>query len=377
MNRIGITGAFGFLGANFVEAILSERNAEASDSTKPEIVAFASKTKYNPLFHPDAVITQSLDIMDARDLVEKFRGLDVLAHFAGRVDFRRANKREVWDTDVLGTKRVFKAAMAAKVKKILYVSSICALGPGNLHQKTMPGQTAPRSLADENSTPYGNPGWPISFSSPAEALEAIAASERGEYGFLEAMKVAYFDAKLAGWELAKHFNREKSLPIVTIFPGTAVGPGDLHNSISKLVNNVWEGRLRLAPRGVTAFMDSRDLGNGALLALREGRIGEAYVLAGRDEHSMSYGEFMKLICGVAKQKDGRKASEVFTLPLGLSLAAASIAESLTPMSSLNRALVLSGSVSNACTSAKAMRDLGYAPRASLEDGIADCRNFKY
>jgi len=377
MNRIGITGAFGFLGASFVTAILSKRNAGATHSTKPEIVAFASKTKSNPLFPPSAVITESLDIMDSGSLAEKFRGLDVLAHFAGKVDYRRAFRREVWDTDVLGTKRVFEAALAAKVKKILYVSSICALGPGNPPQKTIPGQTASRFLADENSTPYGNPGWPISFSSPAEALEAIDASERGEYGFLEAMNVAYFDAKLAGWELAKHFNREKGLPIVTIFPGTAVGPGDLHNAISKFVNKVWEGKLRLAPRGVTAFMDSRDLGNGALLALRKGRIGEAYVLAGRDEHSMSYTDFMKLICGVAQQKDGRRAVEIFSVPLGLSLAAASITEGLVPMGSLTRALILSGSVSNACTSAKAMRDLGYSPRANLEDGILACRNFRH
>lgn len=376
--RIGVTGAFGFLGANFVHALL-QRLPEA------EIVAFASRRRANPLFSSEKVKIENLSILRYEDMAEKFQGLDALAHFAGIVDYRRSMRRQVWDTDVLGSKKVFDAALKAKVAKLLYISSICALGAGRPWDDRgsrsrkdpsiiLPGQAR---FADELSNPYDDPEWPTSFASPQEALDAVDASEAGEYGFIESMQVAYFDAKLAAWELAKRYISEKGLPAVTIFPGTAVGPGDLNDGISKLVNSVWEGKLRLAPPGATAFMDSRDLGAGAALALLEGKIGEAYVLAGMEEHSMSYRDFMKLICDVAKKKDKGKRPEIFTAPLGLSLAAASVAEYIAPKGSLTRALLLSGSVSNACTSAKAMRDLGYAPCSSLEEGIVTCRNFRY
>ncbi|TFG83193.1 MAG: NAD-dependent epimerase/dehydratase family protein, partial [Spirochaetales bacterium] len=46
MMKIGVTGAFGFLGANVVAQALSQGR---------QVVAFASKTRSNPLFDPDLV----------------------------------------------------------------------------------------------------------------------------------------------------------------------------------------------------------------------------------------------------------------------------------------------------------------------------------
>lgn len=366
METIGVTGAFGFLGANFVAALLNEERENPKSRRSARIIAFASRARANPLFSNDAVAVAGIDILDKQSLASKFAGLDAVVHFAGKVDYGRARRKEVWDVDALGAKNVFEAAFAAGVKRIVYISSICALG----------SCSAPSGkLADEESAPYGDSGWPISFASPEEALDAVRASESGDYRFLERTRVAYFDAKLAGWELAKRYAREFGHPIVTIFPGTAVGPGDLHDSISKLVGKVWDGELRVAPGGATAFMDSRDFGEGVLLALRKGRPGEGYILAGRDGHNLNYADFMGLVAKISRERGGRGAKRIVTAPRGLSLAAASIAEAVLPSSGLSTALVLSGQMRNVCSSAKAMRDLGYEPRPSLEEGIVACRNF--
>ena len=375
MESIGITGAFGFLGANFTAALVKEGEEFPDSPRRARIVAFASRTKANPLFSNDAVTVAGLDVLDRRSLPSKFAGLDAVVHFAGKVDYSRLRKKEVWDIDVLGAKNVFEAAFAAGVKRIVYISSICALGQGSAPSPQSARTPPSRGFADEESTPYGDPGWPISFASPEEALDAVRASESGDYRFLERMRVAYFDAKLAGWELAKRCALEFGYPIVTVFPGTAVGPGDLHDSIARLVGKVWDGELRMAPGGATAFMDSRDFGAGAVLALRKGRPGEGYILAGQDGHNLRYAEFMGLVAKVARERGGRGARRIFTAPRGVSLAAASIAEAVLPSSGLSSALVLSGQMRNVCSSAKAMRDLGYAPRSSLEESIVACRNF--
>ena len=176
------------------------------------------------------------------------------------------------------------------------------------------------------SSPYGDPDWPCSFASPAEALAAVEASAAGDYGFLGGVRVAYADAKLAGWELAKLYARERGLPVVTVFPGTAVGPGDTHRAISALVDTVWEGRLRLSFAGSTAFVDSRDFARGALLALDRGGKGEAYVIAGRDEDNLSYPEFQDLIARLARKEGWHAQRNPIALPKPFLLAVASVAE---------------------------------------------------
>jgi dihydroflavonol-4-reductase len=362
--KIGVTGAFGFLGANFISALLEGRGSPLAGGEGLSITAFASRTLANPLFDASKVETKSLDVLDCGDMALKFRGLDAVAHFAGRVDYRPSMRRSIWDADVLGAKRVFDAAIAAGLSKVLYVSSICALGG-----------SAPGRPADESSSPYGDPSWPVSFGSTEEALAAVEASLAGDYGFVRKMKVAYLDAKLAGWELAKAYARERGLPVVTIFPGTAVGAGDLHRSISKLVDKVWEGRLRLSFEGATSFMSARDLGMGAALALAKGRIGEGYIIAGSDECNLDYVEFQSLIASLARVEGWNAQRRPAVLPKGLLLGVASAAERLMPNGSLTRAFVLSGSLQNQCSSAKARRELGYEPSPGLEPAILQCRRF--
>jgi dihydroflavonol-4-reductase len=310
---------------------------------------------------------ESLEVLDSEDMASKFAGLDAIAHFAGRVDYSVRAKRAVWDANVLGTKRVLDAAAAAGVGRVLYISSICVLGA---KARGEPG------LLDESDSPYAKTRSLNSFASPSEALDAVDRSSRGDYSFLREVRIAYFDSKLAAWELAKAYARERGQDIVTVFPGTGVGPGDLHYAISRLVDGVWDGSLGSSIEGATSFVDSRDFARGALLAMAKGRGGEGYVITGRDEDNLSYGEFMSLVARVARENGGRPRARVpRAVPGGLALAAASVAELLLPGAGLSRALLLSGLVRNVCSSAKARAELGYEPGPGLESAILECRRF--
>jgi dihydroflavonol-4-reductase len=364
MKRIGVTGAFGFLGANFVSALL-EASREAAFAPEGLMVrAFASSSRGNPLFDESEVEVRELDILEPRLLAREFRGLDAVAHFAGQVDYGPSSKRSVWETNAIGAKRVFDAVLEAGVPRLLYVSSVCVLG-----------SSPPALLAGESGSPYGDPRWPISFASPSEALAAIEASLAGDYGFMRRDAVTYMDAKLAAWELAQVYARERGLPIVTVFPGTVVGAGDLHRSISRLVDDVWDGRLRFSFRGSTSFVASRDFARGALLALAKGRLGEGYILGGRDEHNLGYAEFQDLIASLARREGGQAHRGALVLPRPILLGMARSLEIIAPEAKFNAAFVLSGSLRNVCSSAKARAELGYEPSLDLEDAILECRRF--
>jgi Nucleoside-diphosphate-sugar epimerases len=364
--RIGITGACGFLGANFIAELLDPELSALLAPGGLEILAFASSTPSNPLWSDAGLQVETLDVLDYPSMVRNFVGLDALVHFAGRVDYRSEGKRSVWDANALGTKRLFDACLASGVPRVLYVSSISALGRG----------TQDSGPVDENSSPYGDPDWPMAFASSEEALWAVEASLAGDYGFLKRVQVAYGDSKLAGWELAKLYAREKGLPVVTIFPGTAVGPGELHRSISRLVDAVWEGRLGLTLPGATSFVDSRDIARGAILALAKGRVGEGYVISGLEGHYQCYSDFMESIATLARSVGAKAWRKPLVPPLGLLLAAGTVAELLLPRSGLSRSLVVSGSLpGNSYSIEKARRELGYEPRTSLAPAIIACRRF--
>ncbi len=72
MQRIGVTGAFGFLGANFIAALLEGRPA-LGFGEDVQVTAFASRTRSNPLFDASKVSIEHLDVIDDDDMARKFR----------------------------------------------------------------------------------------------------------------------------------------------------------------------------------------------------------------------------------------------------------------------------------------------------------------
>ena len=362
--RIGVTGAFGFLGANLVANLLARMPAVG------EVIAFSSRTARNPLFDPSRTTAVRMNVLDRDDVRRKTRGLDALFHFAGKVSFAAREKRSTWDVNVVGARNVFEAALENRISRVVSVSSINVLG----------ACPAGRAIADETNDVYAPEARnPNSFHSTDETLAAVDSSAAGDYRFLEKVRVAYFDSKLAASELARHWHRERGLPVVLVMPGTAVGPGDVHYDISELVDRVFTNRLAATIPGASSFVDSRDFAEGASLAWLKGRAGESYIVSGRDEDNLSYRDFMRLAAGVARGQGRKVRDDFIVMPRWLSLTAARLVEAAAPGSklgsTLGTALILSGSMVHRFSSAKARGELGYAPRRTLEQSIADCYGF--
>jgi dihydroflavonol-4-reductase len=280
---IGITGAAGFLGANIL------RHLAENPGKRRRIVPFFSTHHANPLTDEMHPAYEHLDVTSPREVLRRTRGLDVLLHVAGRVDFSRRDARRTWEINVLGTRNVLEAALANGIRKVVCVSSICVVGP------------APegRRFADEEVPRYGVPANPIAFRSPDDALAAVRASLDGDWGFLERVRVPYFDAKLAAWELTQDYRRRHGLPVVCVFPGTAVGAGDTGMAIGGLVDRVVAGRLRLTLPGSTSFVSASDVARGTWLAACRGHPGASYIVSGRLRDNLRYAEFMALVARAA------------------------------------------------------------------------------
>jgi farnesol dehydrogenase len=185
------------------------------------------------------------DVLDEGSVAAALRGCDALVHMAAMVK-RWAPDREEFDrVNVGGTESVLRAAAAAGVGRILYTSSIVALGP------TTGG------VADEDRAPDRGDGCTDYERTKRRSLEV--ASRLAALG----------------------------LPIVIVYPGIVYGPGAATegNLLRPMLTDHLRGRLRARlGRGdlriCYAFVD--DVARGHLLALERGVPGRGYILGGEN-----------------------------------------------------------------------------------------------
>lgn len=118
---IAVTGANGLLGS-YIVRLLHER--------KQPVVAL--KRKNSNISHlndlVDYILWRDADVTDEGSLREALTDVTGIIHTAAFVSFNPRNAEKVFTVNVTGTQNVVNAALAGKVKRLLHVSSVAALG---------------------------------------------------------------------------------------------------------------------------------------------------------------------------------------------------------------------------------------------------------
>jgi UDP-glucose 4-epimerase len=115
--RVVITGATGNVGTALVAALAVDRSIE--------LVGVARRPP-----PPGFPVARFVSADVARDdLREVFAGADAVVHLAWEIQPSRQRDR-LWHTNVLGTRRVLDAVVAAGVERLVVASSIGVYGPG-------------------------------------------------------------------------------------------------------------------------------------------------------------------------------------------------------------------------------------------------------
>lgn len=315
--KVFLTGGTGFIGGE-VARQLRRRGDEV-------VCLVRSPGKAKALAEAGCELAAG-DLADVEAIRGAVEGCDAAIHAAAmyEVGIPASARAEMREANVTGTENVLGAALAAKVPKVVYVSTV---GIGQTHGKTI----------DES---YEYPDGP--FTS------------------------CYEETKWQAHQVAKRLIGE-GLPCTIVQPGGVYGPGD-SSVIGGLLEQFFAGRMPLIP-----FPDAglclahvEDTAAGIILALDEGKPGEAYFLSG--EQTTIRGAI-----GVVAGLSGRKAPKR-AMPTALM-------KSLTPIGPLVGKLLgqppnLRELISAAdgttywASNEKARRELGYAPRG-LEQGFRE------
>ena len=250
-----VTGASGFIGSAVVRRLLS-RGRQVRCCLEPG----ADRQNLAGL---DVEIVEA-DVNDRAAIGRAMEGARSLYHLAAIYKLWLPDNSLMYEVNVEGTKTVLFAALAAGVQKVVYTSSIAAVGrPASGDQAD---ETTAFNLWDE-SNHYIRSKW---------------LSERD----------------------ALRFARE-GLPLVVVNPAFPFGARDIAPTpTGRFIVDALAGRVPGYTEGGFNAVNVEDVAEGHILAEERGRVGERYILG---EHNVTYKQFFDAVTEVAGMKPiGRK-----------------------------------------------------------------------
>lgn len=227
-----VTGGTGFIGANLVRSLLN------------------SGYSVRALVRPNSCLhnLQNLDIeivtgdLNYPNLTEKIKGCQVLFHVAAHYSLWQADKDLLYQNNVLGTRNVLAAAKMARIERIVYTSSVAAIGVKKSGE-----------IVDET------------YQSPVEKL--IGAYKKSKFwAEQEAVKAA-----------------ATGQDIVIVNPSTPIGPMDIKPTpTGDIILRFLRGKMPAYVNTGLNLIDVRDVAMGHILALEKGKKGDRYILGNQN-----------------------------------------------------------------------------------------------
>jgi dihydroflavonol-4-reductase len=266
------------------------------------------------------------NILNPDSLRPAFWGVKTVYHLAGIISIMPGQDELVQRVNVQGTRNVVNAARQAKVKRLVYTSSI--------HAITRP----PAGVVIDETLPF-DPHNPWGAYDRSKALASLAVQEAVKEG----------------------------LDAVIVCPTGVIGPFDFRSSEMGTLILSWMKRgFHLLIDGAYDWVDVRDVACGMILACKKGRTGETYILSGERVGIPRLLEWVQEITGIHAPK--------INVPLNIAGFFAPIAAvwyRLTRTKPHFTPYAVETVQSNSFISnAKAVRELGYQTR-SLRHTVAD------
>ena len=245
MTRALVTGGTGFVGSN-IALRLAERHWDVRILERPG----ASRE----LLEGGPFEFVAGDILAPETLQPAMKGIDVVFHAAGVVDYWKQGAERMYQVNVEGTQNIMKAVLRSGVERVVHTSSTAAMG---IH---------PDVLVDES-------------------YQFNVKPERFVYGH----------SKYLAEEIVFGFIR-KGLPAVVVNPTTVIGPRDIRKVSSGMVVEVIKHCVPpLIPPGGINNVPICDAAQGHVEAAIKGRVGERYILGGEN---MSHVQLYQTIANV-------------------------------------------------------------------------------
>jgi dihydroflavonol-4-reductase len=228
-----VTGSTGFVGSH-VARLLGEQGADLRLLVRP-----TSKLDNIKDLHADHATG---DLRDPESLKRAMSGCDYVFHVAADYRLWAPDPREMYQSNVEGTRAIIQAAQDSGIKRVVYCSSVATMG-------------------------FNDQAIPVKESDPVTIADMIGHYKRSKF-------MAEQIALEAG---------NKGANVVVVNPTTPIGEADIKPTPT--------GRIILdfLKRKFPAYVDTglnladvREVARGHILAMERAMSGERYILGGQD-----------------------------------------------------------------------------------------------
>ena len=223
-----VTGAAGFLGSHVARQLLAR---------KESVRVLLRPTSQNRAIADLPLEYVTGDLRDPASLDRAMNGVRRVFHVAADYRLWARRPKEIYESNVTGTKNVLEAAKRAGVEQFIYTSTVATVA------------------VDRPQLPN-------------EATESQLGEMVGQY-------------KRSKWLAEKEaLNAAKSgLPLIVVMPTTPVGPWDWKPTpTGKIILDFLNGKMPGYVETGLNFVGVEDCAAGHLLAAEKGKIGERYLL---------------------------------------------------------------------------------------------------
>lgn len=221
-----VTGATGLVGSHLIKALLQKGEqvrALYHRSLPPQDLQKAEWVK--------------CDILDIIALEEVLQDVDQVYHCAAIVSFSPKRKHLLYQTNIEGTANIVNACLNVDIKKLVYVSSVAALG------KIKNGELI------------------------SEAIQWNSESDNSEYG-----KTKYL-AEMEVWR-----GIAEGLNAVIVNPGIILGSGDWNKGSAEIFKTIYK-EFPWYSEGVNGFVDVEDVINAMISLMKSNIQSQRFILS--------------------------------------------------------------------------------------------------
>ncbi|MDX1504037.1 MAG: NAD-dependent epimerase/dehydratase family protein [Thermoanaerobaculia bacterium] len=249
--RVLLTGATGFVGGHLLDALLARGD---------EVRCLVRATSSRANLEGREVEVAEGDLRDPASVARAAAGCAEVYHCAADYRLYARRPRDLYESNVEGTRNVLAAAAEHGAERVVYTSSVGALG-----------------LEPDGS--------PATEETPVSLDDMVGHYKRSKY---------LAEREAEAWAA-------RGLPVVIVNPSTPVGERDLKPTpTGRIVLDFLEGRSPAYVDTGLNLIDVRDVAAGHLLAAERGRVGERYILGHRNLT-------LRQIFGILAELTGRRA----------------------------------------------------------------------
>ena len=303
-----VTGASGFIGWH-VARVLTERGYRVRALLRPGSRVDGLEVEPFPG-----------DLRDAESVARAASGCELAFHVAADYRLWARDPREMYRSNVDGTRNLLQAARQAGVERVVYTSTVGCIAMGN-------------HIGDENT--------PVTL-----------ADMHGDY------KRSKFLAEQVALEFA-----HAGLPVVIVNPTAPVGDHDVKPTpTGKIVLDFLKGHMPAFIDTGLNLVDVRDVAEGHWLACERGKPGDRYILGAQN---LTLAQILQMLAHLTNRK-----APTIRLPYAVALCAGACSTAWANLTGIAPRVPLAA-VRMArekmwVTHEKATRDLGFAPGPAKE-----------